>query len=127
MSYCRWSTDDFQCDLYIYEDVYGGWTTHVAGARVVYLNPLPDPVPLLADTVDAWAERNQEIMRRLDDPTEHRREDIDLPFAGETFSDSTPGECADRVEQLLAAGYRCPSGVVEALRAEQAEMDLVDG
>lgn len=31
MSYCRWSSDDFECDLYCYADVRGGYTTHVAG------------------------------------------------------------------------------------------------
>ncbi len=31
MSYCRWSTDEFRCDLYIYANVNGYWTIHVAG------------------------------------------------------------------------------------------------
>ena len=30
MSYCRWSTPN--CDFYIYDDVYGGITTHVVGS-----------------------------------------------------------------------------------------------
>lgn len=29
MSYCRWSSDNFKCDVYVYADVSGGWTTHV--------------------------------------------------------------------------------------------------
>lgn len=33
MSYCRWSSDNFECDLYCYSDVNGGYTTHVAGRR----------------------------------------------------------------------------------------------
>jgi hypothetical protein len=33
MSFCRWSSDGGQCDLYCYEDVNGGFTTHVAGSR----------------------------------------------------------------------------------------------
>src|SRR5687767_6611694 len=44
MSYCRWSTDDFQCDLYCYEDVSGGFTTHVAGRRKIWDAPLPTQV-----------------------------------------------------------------------------------
>lgn len=35
MSYCRWSCDDFECDLYCYSDVSGGWTIHVAANRHV--------------------------------------------------------------------------------------------
>jgi len=35
MSYCRWSSDNWQCDLYCYDDISGGITTHVAGYRCV--------------------------------------------------------------------------------------------
>ena len=42
MSYCRWSSDDFQCDVYVYESVAGGFVTHVAANRVVFrMNCLP--------------------------------------------------------------------------------------
>jgi hypothetical protein len=30
LSYCRWSSDNFRCELYCYQDTCGGWTTHVA-------------------------------------------------------------------------------------------------
>lgn len=53
MSYCRFSTDDYQCDVYVYEDVGGWWSTHVAGNRPVYAEPLPDPVPFRGNT-EAW-------------------------------------------------------------------------
>jgi len=33
MSYCRWSSDDFRCDLYCYADIGGGYTTYVAKVR----------------------------------------------------------------------------------------------
>lgn len=33
MSYCRFSSDGFNCDVYVYEDCAGGWTTHVAANR----------------------------------------------------------------------------------------------
>lgn len=45
MSYCRWSTDDFLCDLYIYEHYEGFWAIHVASIRRVYHKPLPPPDP----------------------------------------------------------------------------------
>jgi hypothetical protein len=120
MSYCRWSSDDFQCDLYIYEDVNGGFTTHVAGNRVIYKVDLPDPVALTQETASQWAERHYEIMQILDDGEKIERVPIDLPHAGETFNDETAGECADRVESLIALGYRVPDYVVKDLRAVQA-------
>jgi len=35
MAYCRWSSDNFQSDVYVYEDIDGTWITHVAGSRIV--------------------------------------------------------------------------------------------
>ena len=32
MSYCRWSSDCHQSDVYVYEDVKGGFTTHAIEA-----------------------------------------------------------------------------------------------
>jgi hypothetical protein len=45
MSYCRWSSENFKLRplLLFYEDVGGGWTTHVAGNRVLgTIPPVPD-------------------------------------------------------------------------------------
>lgn len=44
------------------------------------------------------------------------------PHDGESFDDETADECADRLETLAAAGHRVPDGVVQALRAEAAEV-----
>ena len=38
MSYCRWSSDDFRCDLYIYESA-AGFVIHVAANRVEWDPP----------------------------------------------------------------------------------------
>lgn len=35
MSYCRFSSNNFNCDAYIYEDVNGGWTIHLVANRVI--------------------------------------------------------------------------------------------
>lgn len=120
MSYCRWSSNDFQCDLYIYEDVKGGFTTHVAGNRVIYKVDLPEPIQLTKDNAAEWAERHRKIMALLDDPDCIERVPIDDENAGETFNDETAGECADRVESLIALGYRVPDYVVKDLRAVEA-------
>ena len=121
MSYCRWSTDDFTCDLYVYEDVSGGWTTHVAGLRVVWDARRPAPLEVdWREDMGAWFERNRVVMALLDDIS---RVPIGLPADGETFNDPTPGACADRIEALQAMGYRCPDEVVALLREEQADLD----
>lgn len=115
MSYCRWSSDDYQCDVYVYEDVSGGWTTHVGTGRYVITEPLPDLVILTPDTVHEYVEREAEVSRILRRSTVER---VGLPHDGETYNDPTPGACADRLEDLRALGYHVPQYAIDALREE---------
>lgn len=122
MSYCRWSTDDFACDLYIYEDTGGGWTIHIARAR------LTEPAPPVSWPGEDWdgtdTEATDEFVRTHNAQMEHvataEREVITLPHAGETLHLATAGDCADECERLRALGYRFPDYVITALRAEHA-------
>lgn len=118
MSYCRWSTDDFQCDLYCYEDVAGGFTTHVAGRRVVYQGELPPPIPLTPETVKEWAERHTMVMEMHQAGT---MVDINLPFAGESFNDDTQEDFLIRLLELKDIGYRFPESVIDAVKEEIAD------
>lgn len=80
MSYCRWSCLDFKSDVYVYANINGAWTIHVAGNRV-------------------------------------------LPHACETFDTASPGECADKLQELADLGYCVPDWVIPDLRSEQADID----
>ena len=127
MSYCRFSSNDFQCDLYIYEDVSGGFTTHIAGNRIVYLESPPEPMPPFSSykTNEAWAadfvEHNRQVMALLDDESKYRRDDIDLPYAGESFNDPDIPTLVERLLELKALGYRFPDSVITDLREEHEE------
>lgn len=124
MSYCRFSSNDFQCDVYVYADVTGGFTTHVAGNRVVFGRELPEVVALNgeADAV-RWYARHKQVMEMID---ESKRESIDLPHAGGTFNDHDANECANRLESLRELGYRVPQYAIDALRQEGLEEALED-
>lgn len=123
MSYCRWSSMNFSCDLYVYEHVGGYWAIHVAGRRRTAELP-PDPMLSLPredateDERAAWMEAYNARNKALDE-TRDSMVDIDLPHAGETFCLSSPGECADKIEELIGLGYVCPDYVVPELREEQ--------
>jgi hypothetical protein len=122
MSYCRWSSDDFQCDVYVYESAHG-WETHVAGQRpvldVAALPPAPSRTPDGQFDVAAWMVRHHAVMAQLDGC---ERRPIGLPHDGESFTDATPGECADRLEALRALGYNVPQGAIDALREEAEDV-----
>ena len=123
MSYCRWSTDDFQCDLYCYEDVHGGWTTHVAGLRRERRTLAPSPYTLEAieaakSDSGAWAK----IYRAYhDELASIPLEPIGLPHDGQSFNDPTLEDFRARLIMLREAGYQFPDYVLEDVDAEIAE------
>jgi hypothetical protein len=117
VSYCRWSSDDFQSDLYIYESAFG-FQVHVANNRHVIDRSALPPIVEVGDDgwAEAWAERYVAVMELVKDAP---LEPIDLPQAGEDFTFETGAEAADKVEELIAIGYHVPKGVVESLREEE--------
>lgn len=119
MAYCRFSSDDFQCDVYCYASVSGGYVTHVATNKPVLDGTLPPPVPWEKDNADAWLARHEAVMAWVE---KAERKPIGLPHAGERFNDATPGECADRLESLRALGYQVPQRAIDSLREEQKGM-----
>ncbi|MBC4813797.1 hypothetical protein H8L49_28865 [Klebsiella quasipneumoniae] len=120
MSYCRWSSEDFQCDVYAYESVHGGFSVHVAGNRVVFTEPLPEQVLLEKENILALVERNHKVMKMVD---EAKRLPIGLPHDGEDFFEGDASACADRLESLKTLGYRVPQYAIDSLREEAAEGD----
>lgn len=119
MSYCRLSSNDHQCDVYVYGSD-DGWETYVAGSRVVFKTLLPGrvslPHPFTAAEFEAWAERGRVVSRMVD---EAERVDIDLPHAAGHFVDSTPSECAKTLIMLRDLGYRVPQYVIDDLLEEE--------
>ncbi len=116
MSFCRWSTDDFQCDLYVWEDVSGGYMIATAARRMVFEKPLPEPIRMTEHNVNDYVAREREVFL-----LPYHYEDIELPYACQIFHEPTSEEAADRVAELRKIGYRCPDTVEDDLRAESEE------
>lgn len=117
MSYCRWSSDDFQCDLYCYAAVGGGYVTYVASMRHVIEEKLPPPIKFENDP-QGWVYRNAIVMRIVENS---ELVPIGLPCDGERYEDKTLKEFRDRIAGLIAMGYRVPSKVLETIDAELKE------
>jgi hypothetical protein len=124
MSYCRWSSNNWDCDLYCYEHVDGGFTTHVAGNRVVGDVPKDmdfPPAGTSKDEVAKWAEEavvsHRAQMAFLETA---ERKDIGLPHDGETFSDPDLESFLARVTSLRDMGYHVPDFVIESIKDEIA-------
>ena len=146
MSYCRWSSMNWKCDVYVYADVSGGYTTHVAGNRRA-LPPMPDiigerfsmwlhrwsgcewdkdkhkfvyPIRYRAMLYGLWLQFVSFWHNRIHMGSLHLipSRPIGLPHDGETFNDETPTECAATLERLRAIGYVVPQDAIDSLRAE---------
>lgn len=124
MSYCRWSNDDFQCDLYCYEHVDGTWTTHVATNRPVWTPPeggtlldIPKPDEP-KEAFDAWLVKHNARHEALD-KAEHV--EIGGSYDGQTFKDATIDDFLARLLALREAGYNVPDYVIETVKEEVAE------
>lgn len=119
MAYCRWSSDDHQCDVYTYADGAGVWVTHVAGNRYAVTEPLPEPIELphlfTNEQFKAWWDRGSEVARIID---ASELVAIGLPHDGERFNDPTPGAAADTLTMLRDAGYHVPQYAIDQLRKE---------
>lgn len=121
MSYCRWSSDDWRSDVYVYES-QDGFVTNVAESSVVLAEELPEPIRLQPgfthEQFHVWWKRQQAVADIVErSPTVK----IGGLYDGATFVDPDPGACATTLRMLAIAGYRIPAGVVERLESEAAE------
>lgn len=152
MSYCRWSSDDYQCDVYVYAHAGGWWQTNVASRRHEWDVPLP-PEPRREDYPEidpagsedwirvagqnteegaairamsygyARVTRFTEVTKLLRDESNYHWVDLPEPRDGIDYVSETPGECADLLEDLRSQGFNVPQYAIDALREEQEEME----
>lgn len=119
MSYCRWSSDNWKCDVYCYEDCLGGWTTHVASNKRV------GEIPTYSFAKDDSKEELDRFMREYrahqDALDKTALVPIGLPHDGETFNDPTLEDFRDTLTMLKDAGYNVPQYVFEAIEEEIKE------
>ena len=120
MSYCRFSSDDFKSDVYVYEDVGGGYTTHVAGRRVVGDAPHLDWKGFVAGVVtpEEFTRQNKAQHEWLD-RAEHI--EIGLSHDNESFYHLSLEETIETLEMLRAEGYYVPQYALDALREDLDE------
>ena len=116
MSYCRWSSDNWRCDLYCYEAVEG-YVIHIAGNR---LTNTPPTVPfILHVTLQEFGRAYRHQMRWLH--RKAKREPIGRRYAGRSFYGLALAEFLAKLLELRRIGYRFPFSVIEDVSAELAE------
>lgn len=131
MSYCRWSSDFGECDVYVYEDA-NGWVTHVARRRLKHKVPEHIKSMFPVEFSNDWTYRYMEYVKAEsewrrslpgpgDDIADSEYIDLEGPYAGESFYDATPQECAERLEDIRQSGLNVPQYAIDALREEYGQ------
>jgi hypothetical protein len=110
MSYCRWSSDDWKCDLYCYHSVCGNFITHVAGRKHIGVPVNPHKIT----DKEYWL-AHQSQMEFLETA---EMKDIGLPYDSEHFQDPDLESFLQRVNCLKEAGYHVPVWVLESIEEE---------
>lgn len=115
MAYCRFSSDGFKCDLYVYEAEVG-YTIHTAGNRIV------GEVPKIPGIFDVPPEEWQRAHRKqIEFIRTAKRELIGGDLSNNTFVERNLEDAIERLEMLRAAGFRFPDDVLALLREELTE------
>lgn len=121
MSYCRFSSDNFNCDLYIYEDVSGGFTTHVASNRLRKWTKLfywiTDRRLKFENYTTRW---RRFYLFKLPIFLTHKK--IDGLFDGRQFNDSTILDLLVRVVELKMYGYKIPKEAYDKIAEESTNI-----
>ena len=114
MSYCRFSSDNWTSDLYIYASGQG--IEVVTASNRYHFSPnFPMPEFNALDVDFDFEAYNKGYKLAM----EHKViKDIQLPYAGEQFLYDTGEEAAEFVRELSELGYHVPDGVIEALEEE---------
>ena len=126
MSYCRWSTNNFSCDLYCYEHVGGGFMTHVAGRRIKNIDEMPKTDASLIsanrnemdvqEALSSYMEQSNAQAKWLSVNVE--RVEIGLPHDWEAFHDPDLESFLRRLLYLKQVGYHFPDSVIDTVKEE---------
>ena len=119
MSLCRFSSDGFQSDVYVYESD-NGIVINIAQFKLtnnfayptLFSKEIADEAEFIAHTTEVLKKR-QEWMRTA------TRTKIDLLHSGDAFTIADPKGAADRLLYLRELGYHIPQSAIDGLMEGQ--------
>ena len=115
MSYCRFSSDNWKCQIYAYESCDGGYQIHVASSKPIGNVPKTDLQLIRDGKHDEYLKQHKKQMDFLD-KCKHGK--IGLPFDGDNINCETLQEFKEKMIELREAGYSFPDYVLEDIDYE---------
>lgn len=111
MSWCRWSSiceNNLTSNLYIYDDIQGGVTIHVAGMKRLGEENAPKiTAEFTEELVDLWLKQSRERDQWVKDNT--TLVPIGLKYDGESFYGLTKETIGPTLDLLRKEGYNFPN------------------
>lgn len=121
MAYCRWSSLDYGCDIYLYADVNGGYTCHVASKKRVAAEPCP-PLPTHKELEAMSVEEFRAILQAQRDWAEEADLiPIGMEYDGKSFYSYDRDEMVEILKKLKRVGYRMPEWLIDEIANEPDE------
>jgi hypothetical protein len=115
MSYCRFSDDDYQSDVYVYESDEG-IMIHVAGMRYIFdRSVLPEYVDLMTGDAEKYMQRHEILMDLIKNSA---RVKIGYEHDGKTFICEDEIEAVETLNMLRECGYHVPTSAMADLIEE---------
>jgi len=119
MSYCRFSTDDFNYDVYVYQSERG-YVVHIAENRYVFDRSLL-PKVTLKSTQEEHYERNKLLSQLV---ANSERVKIGLEYDGQTFTFGDLDQLYYFLIKLYMKGYNIPNSCFDNI---EFEFNCVEG
>lgn len=119
MSYCRWSSDNWQCDVYAYEADYG-IVVDVAQRHRMFDPVYPYPLDSLYETLtNQGMEAAQTLMDRQQLAVDHSHWiPLNPRYAGKNYYNLTKYEAANLLKTMKENGIHIPNSAIETLNQE---------
>lgn len=113
MSYCRFSSDNWKCDVYALHSVFG---YEINVAKHSYDEEPPEVPAPTKDNLQEWKQKRQEQMKWLE---EHEGTPIGLPEDGKRYVYDNIDDFESRLRQLQDRGYYIPEYVFERIEQDK--------
>ena len=121
MSYCRWSSMGGRCDVYAYEDYYGGYTIHLAARKRKNLDKAPELPELTSENIEEYLKATKKLYEWHDTEEGSVFYDLNLEHAGQSFHEKTLEDFHGRMLYLRDIGYVFPDYVLETIEEEMKD------
>ena len=121
MSYCRFSSDGFKSDVYLYGSVDNDYVLHVASSRIKNIDELSKNLDLKIekDNIKSFMKQYTKLLQKINKHAIH--ENINGKYDGQIFSFKTSKETIKMLKTLKKEGYHVPKNVFKMLKEESLE------